>query len=160
MVYIALKKIYRKDVILMEAIFWLVLLIVLLGIEIVTVGLTTIWFAGGCLFALGAYALGFDLVWQIIVFLIVSLILLIFTRPLAVKYINTNKLKTNYEGIIGKVVRLNEDVDNISGTGSATLNGVEWTVRTMNDKVTIKKGTIVKIIDINGVKLIVEEYKE
>lgn len=153
-------KIYRKEAVDMEAIFWLVLLIVLLGIEIVTVGLTTIWFAGGCLFALGTYALGLDLVWQIIVFLIVSLILLIFTRPLAVKYINTNKLKTNYEGIIGKVVRLNEDVDNISGTGSATVNGVEWTVRTQNDKDIIKKGTIVKITDINGVKLIVEEYKE
>ncbi len=144
----------------MEAIFWLVLLIVLLGIEIITVGLTTVWFAGGALLALVAYAIGLDIVWQVVVFLITSVVLLIFTRPLAVKYINTNKLKTNYEGIIGKVVRLTEDVDNISGTGKATINSVEWMARTADDKVLIKAGTIVKVVDIKGVKLIVEEYKE
>lgn len=144
----------------MEAIFWLVLLIVLLGVEIITVGLTTIWFAGGALSALGAYALGLSFGWQIVVFLVTSVVLLIFTRPLAVKYINTNKLKTNYEGIIGKVVRLTESIDNIGGTGKATINGVEWMARTANDGVLIKEGTIVKVVDIKGVKLIVEEYKE
>ena len=144
----------------MEVVFWLILLIVLLGIEIVTVGLTTIWFAGGALFALGTYAIGLDFVWQVVVFLVTSVILLIFTRPLAVKYINTNKLKTNYEGVIGKVVRLTEDVDNIGGTGKATINGVEWMARTADDKVLISAGTRVKVVDIKGVKLIVEEYKE
>ena len=144
----------------MEAVFWLILLIVLLGIEIVTVGLTTIWFAGGALVALGAYAIGLNIIWQVVVFLVVSIILLIFTRPWAVKYINTNKLKTNYEGVIGKVVRVTEDVDNIAGTGTALVNGVEWMARTSDDKVTIKTGTIVKVVDIKGVKLVVEEYKD
>lgn len=144
----------------MEVIFWLVLLIILLGIEIITVGLTTIWFAGGVLLALGAYAIGFDIVWQVVVFFVTSVVLLIFTRPWAVKYINSNKLKTNYEGIIGKVVRLTEDIDNIASTGKAMINGVEWMARTADDKIIIKAGTIVKVTDIKGVKLIVEEYKE
>lgn len=144
----------------MEAVFWLVLLIVLLGIEIITVGLTTIWFAGGSLVALLVYGLGLDFVWQILAFIIVSLVLLIFTRPLAVKYINVNKLKTNYEGVIGKVVRLTEDVNNINGTGTTIINGVEWTARSKDDDINIPKGTIVKVVDIKGVKVIVEENKE
>ncbi len=144
----------------MEAVFWLVLLIVLLGIEIITVGLTTIWFAGGSLVALLVYGLGLDFVWQILAFIIVSLVLLIFTRPLAMKYINVNKLKTNYEGVIGKVVRLTEDVNNINGTGTTIINGVEWTARSKDDDINIPKGTIVKVVDIKGVKVIVEENKE
>lgn len=143
----------------MEAAFWLILLIVLLGIEVVTVGLTTIWFAGGAVAAIIVSAFGLDIIWQVAVFVVVSIVLLIFTRPLAVKYINVNKLKTNYEGIIGKVIRISEDVSNINETGKAIVNGVEWTVRTQDEKV-IEKGSIVKVINIVGVKLIVEEYKE
>jgi membrane protein implicated in regulation of membrane protease activity len=144
----------------MEAVFWLVLLIILLGIEIITVGLTTIWFAGGALVALAVYGLGFDLGWQVAVFVVVSVVLLVFTRPLAVKYINVNKLKTNYEGVIGKVVRLTENVNNLNGTGTALINGVEWTARSTSDEINIPAGTIVKVVDIKGVKVIVEENKE
>lgn len=143
----------------MEAAFWLILLIVLLGIEVVTVGLTTIWFAGGAVAAIIVSAFGLDIIWQVAVFVVVSIVLLIFTRPLAVKYMNVNKLKTNYEGIIGKVIRISEDVSNINETGKAIVNGVEWTVRTQDEKI-IEKGSIVKVINIVGVKLIVEEYKE
>lgn len=144
----------------MEAVFWLVLLIILLGIEIITVGLTTIWFAGGALVALAVYGLGFDLGWQVAVFVVVSVVLLVFTRPLAVKYINVNKLKTNYEGVIGKVVRLTENVNNLNGTGTTLINGVEWTARSTSDEINIPAGTIVKVVDIKGVKVIVEENKE
>lgn len=144
----------------MDAVFWLILLIILLGIETITVGLTTIWFAGGALVALILWGCGLNFWVQAFVFAIVSVILMIFTRPLAIKYINTNKLKTNYEGIIGKVVRVTKRVDNINGTGAAMVNGVEWTLRSTNDEIIIEEGTIVKVVDIKGVKLVVEEYVE
>ena len=144
----------------MEAIFWLVLLIVLLLIEIITVGLTTIWFAGGALAAFVVYAIGLNEIWQFIVFLVVSLLLLFFTRPLAMKYINSNRVKTNYEGIIGKVVRITETVDNRKETGTAVVSGQEWTVRTEKDGVVLQPGSIAKVVKITGVKLIVEEYRE
>jgi membrane protein implicated in regulation of membrane protease activity len=144
----------------MDAVFWLILLILLLGIETITVGLTTIWFAGGALVALILWGCGLNFWVQAFVFAIVSVILMIFTRPLAIKYINTNKLKTNYEGIIGKVVRVTKRVDNINGTGAAMVNGVEWTLRSTNDEIIIEEGTIVKVVDIKGVKLVVEEYIE
>ena len=87
---------------------WLALVIVLIVIEIFTVGLTTIWFAGGALAAIVINLLGLGMVWQIIVFLVVSGVLLFFTRPWALKYINSNRVKTNYEGVIGKVIRITE----------------------------------------------------
>ena len=70
----------------MDPLLWLVILAIFLIREAVTVGLVTVWFAGGALLAAIASAAGADIRVQWILFLIVSLILLIFTRPLAVRY--------------------------------------------------------------------------
>ena len=107
---------------------WLALLIILLIIEIITVGLTSIWAAGGALAALILNILGIPLAGQVVVFFVVTFVLLYFTRPFAVKFINTQRVKTNYEGIIGKTIRIAETVDNINQTGMAVVNGQEWTV--------------------------------
>lgn len=144
----------------MNTMVWLATMIALIIIEIITVGFTTIWFAIGALAAILVSALGGGTIFQITVFLIVSFIMLIFTRPFAVKYINKSKIKTNYEGIIGKVVRITKDVDNINETGCAVVNGQEWTVRTLIDGRKIEAGKLAKVVDIKGVKLIVEEYLE
>ena len=144
----------------MNAMVWLAVMIVLIVIEIITVGLTTIWFAGGALVAMLVAALGGGTILQAVVFLVVSLVLLIFTRPFALNYINSTRIKTNYEGIIGKVVRITEDVDNMNGTGCATVNGQEWTVRSVNDNNKIEAGKLAKVVNIKGVKLIVDKYEE
>ena len=144
----------------MDAMVWLAVMIILIVLEIITVGLTTIWFAGGALVAMFVSALGGGTILQIAVFLVVSFVLVIFTRPWAMKYIKTNHVKTNYEGIIGKVVRMTQDVDNLNGTGCAVVNGQEWTVRATEDEKKITAGTLVKVVNISGVKLIVEEYEE
>ena len=143
-----------------DAMVWLAVMIVLIVIEIITVGLTTIWFAGGALVAMFVSALGGGMMLQIIVFLIVSFALLIFTRPFAIKYIKKNRVKTNYEGIIGKVVRITQDVDNIKETGCAIVNGQEWTVRAADNENKIAAGSLAKVVNISGVKLIVEKYEE
>lgn len=139
---------------------WLVLLIILLVIEIITVGLTSIWAAGGALAALILNILGIPLMWQVVVFFVVTFVLLYFTRPFAVRFINTHREKTNYEGIIGKTIRIAETVDNISQTGMAVVNGQEWTVRSEKDGDILEPGTLAKVINISGVKLIVKEYEE
>lgn len=139
---------------------WLAIMIILIVIEIVTVGLTTIWFAGGALVAMLASVMGADRMVQWILFLAVSFGMLIFTRPFAMKYINSKHVKTNYEEIIGKIVKITEDVNNINGTGTAIVNGQEWTVRTESDDLVITKGKLAKVINISGVKLIVEKYEE
>lgn len=144
----------------MDAMVWLAIMIILIVMEIITVGLTTIWFAGGALAAMLVSAFGGSAVLQVVVFLVVSFALLIFTRPFALKYINAAKTKTNYEGIIGKVVRITQEVDNINETGCAVVNGQEWTVRAADDEKKIAAGSLAKVVNILGVKLIVEQYEE
>lgn len=144
----------------MNTMIWLAVMVILILIEIVTVGLTTIWFAVGALAAAIVASLGGGTLLQVLVFLIVSFAMLIFTRPFAMKFINTTRIKTNYEGIIGKVVRITEDVDNINETGCAVVNGQEWTVRASADTNKIAAGSLAKVVNISGVKLIVEQYEE
>ena len=139
---------------------WLGLLIILLIIEIITVGLTSIWAAGGALAALILNILGLSLVWQVIAFFAVTFVLLIFTRPFAVRFINTQREKTNYEGIIGKTIRIAERVDNIRQTGMAVVNGQEWTVRAEDEQEVLEPETLAKVVNISGVKLIVRDKEE
>ncbi len=139
---------------------WLALLIILLIIEIITVGLTSIWAAGGALAALILNILGIPLAGQVVVFFVVTFVLLYFTRPFAVRFINTQRVKTNYEGIIGKTIRIAETVDNINQTGMAVVNGQEWTVRAEKDEEILTPDTLAKVVNISGVKLIVRKYEE
>ncbi len=142
------------------SLIWLGIFIILLVIEILTVGLTTIWFAGGALAAMAASFFGVDLVWQIIIFLVVSFILLIFTRPWAVKHLNRKRVRTNYESEIGKIIRITERVDNLSQTGKSIVDGQEWTVRAKEDTEILEKGETAVVVAVSGVKLIVEKVKE
>ena len=132
---------------------WLVLLVVLLVIEIITVGLTTIWGAGGALAALILNILDVPFAGQVVAFFIVTILLLVFTRPFAMRFMN-------YEGIIGKTIRISQKVDNIGQTGMAVVNGTEWTVRSEQDDVILEPGTLAKVVNISGVKLIVKKYEE
>ncbi len=141
----------------MEAIIWVALIILFAVIEIATVGLTSIWFAGGALVALLCYALGLGVAWQIVVFFAVSLVLLFFTRPWAMKYLKPHLIKTNYEEAVDKNVCITETVDNLKGTGTAVLNGQEWTARAYEDGKVFEPGMIVKVKEIRGVTLYVEE---
>ena len=80
------------------SICWLVVFILLILIELATMGLTTIWFAGGAVAGFVASMLGANVVIQAAAFFAVSILLLFFTRPFAVRYINSNKTKTNVYG--------------------------------------------------------------
>ncbi len=138
---------------------WIGLFIILLIIEVFTVGLTTIWFAIGALAAAGVNTLGANLIIQVIVFLAVSIVLMIFTRPWAAKHLNKNRLKTNYESKIGEVIKITERVDNLRQTGRSIVDGQEWTVRSQDNNVILEKDELAKVISVSGVKLIVEKYK-
>ena len=119
----------------MQPLIWLGILALLLVVEAITAGLTTIWFAGGALVAAIACYAGANLTVQILLFLCVSLVLLIFTRPLAMKYFNKETIQTNANSLIG------------------------WTARSADDE-KIGEGTVVTIEEIRGVKLIVKQNKE
>lgn len=140
----------------MEAIVWLAVAIVLLVVEIITLGLTTIWFAGGALVACVAAALQADFLVQMILFLVVSVVMLFFTRPVAMRYMNKDRTKTNSESLVGKEAVVLQEINNLKASGQVQLNGIEWTARAENMEDVIEKGAIVCIKKIEGVKLIVK----
>ena len=139
---------------------WMALVIIFLVVELVTVGLTTIWLAGGALvaFILAAVGAGFWL--QLIAFFAVSFVLIYFTRPFAVKYLNPRRTRTNSEELIGEVVKVTSRIDNRAAEGTALAKGLEWSARVVSDDMTIEKDTLVKVVRIEGVKLIVEPVSD
>lgn len=139
---------------------WLLMAAIFIVIELVTLGLTTIWFAGGAFVAAVAGALGADLVIQVILFLVVSIVLLVLTRPIAVKHLDANIEKTNSEALIGQTAVVIQEINNLDGVGQAKVNGMEWTARAKKEDEIIPVGTNVTIVEISGVKLIVETEKD
>lgn len=139
----------------MRAIYWLVIFVVLLLIEIFTMGLTTIWFAVGSLCSFGAALLGFGIPTQIGIFFVVSIVLLIATRPIAMKHFNKAREKTNVESLIGQTAKVMEDIDETHGVGRVIVNGQEWAAKADTKEECLQKGDIVSIMGIQGVKLIV-----
>lgn len=145
----------------MDSIYWLLLFIILLVIEVLTLGLTTIWFAGGALAAfVVSLILGNMLEVEVAVFIVVSVILLLFTRPWAMRYLNRRTVRTNADSLIGTTVRVTQPVDNILEKGAVQAAGKEWTARSKEDGVTFEEGELAVVSEIRGVKLILEKKKE
>lgn len=136
--------------------FWIIAMVVFLVIEAVTVGIVSVWFAIGALFAMVTAMLGANLWVQMTVFLVVSAIALYFTRPLVKKFVNNKVEPTNADMLIGKECRVVETIDNLSGTGAVYVDGKTWTARTVDEEI-IPKGQLVKAERIEGVKLIVSK---
>ncbi len=135
--------------------FWILLFVVLILVEIVTLGLTTIWFAGGALISIVAALLGLPIWLQILLFTATSIALLFFTRPLALKYFDKSHSHTNADRAIGEQAIVTKEINNVLGAGQVTIKGLEWTARNVDADV-IEEGTIVTVMAIEGVKVIVK----
>lgn len=136
-------------------IFWLIAFIAFAIGEAVTVGLVSVWFAVGALAALFATALGAGLWLQIGVFLGVSALALALFKPLSSKYLKPKLSATNADRVIGASALVIKAIDNTQAQGQVKVNGQIWTARSAQD-VVIPAGTDVKILRIEGVKVIVE----
>ena len=138
------------------SVFWLIAMVVLLIIEAVVPGLISIWFALGALAALIS-ALFHAPVWlQIVWFVAVSVLTLILTRPLVRKYVNNRVTPTNADMVIGKDAVVTEGIDNLHAKGAVLLDGKTWTARMDQESGTADPGETVRVLRIEGVKLIVE----
>lgn len=138
---------------------WLILLLAFLVVEALTMGLTTIWFAGGALVAFLLAVIHAPIWLQVVLFLAVSLLLLFYTRPIAKRYFNQRITKTNVDSVIGKNAIVIEEIDNLQGKGRATLAGQEWTARSVEENGRIPVGAVVEVQAVSGVKLMVHEEK-
>ena len=140
----------------MNAIYtWLLLTAALLVIEAMTAGLTTIWFAGGAVAALVLAFLGMPVWIQTGAFAAVSLVLLLITRPLALKYMKKGQGATSLDRLIGQEVLVTEQIDNLRGTGEVQVDGQYWMARSVDNDQISEKGEVAMVRSIQGVKLIV-----
>lgn len=138
----------------MEAIYWLIAMIVFLVIEAVTVSIVTIWFAVGALAALLTSVLGGGIVVQVVVFLVVSAIFLAALRPIVKRYLTPNITRTNVDTVIGMECYVTTAIDNLNAAGQVKLGGMPWTARSATGEA-IPEGTLVRVEKLEGVKLFV-----
>ncbi len=134
---------------------WAVLIVVFTIIEALTLGLTSIWFAVGSLAALITASLGFGLPVQIIVFVIVAVILLVYTRPIAKKVLKVGHNKTNIDALIGQYGYVVKSIESKS-VGQVKLGGQIWTAKGPGQE-TFEVDEKVEVLAIEGVKLIVRK---
>lgn len=139
---------------------WTILFTLLLVVEVLTMGLTTIWFALGALFAIVASQMGLSFIVQVVLFLVVSVIALVITRPLVKKYFNMNRSKTNADRLIGQQAVVLEEIDTLRAKGLVEIAGQEWSAKTADPTAVIPKGKVVVVEEIQGVKLVVKEAVE
>lgn len=137
-----------------QLIAWIALAVVFVVIEIVTVQLTTIWFAVGAVGAVVACLLGANNTVQLIVFVVLSLLSLVISRPYVKKFTKTKVHPTNADMLIGQQAVVTEDIDNLRNVGSVSARGLAWTARSEDGSV-IEKDAVVTIVAIEGAKLIV-----
>ena len=139
--------------------FWLGAIVFFGVVEGVTAGLVSIWFVLGAAAALIAALLNAALAVQFAVFLIVSALALVATRPLVKKLRAGKPVPTNLDRVIGAAGRVTETVDNSIASGAVYVDGKTWTARSADDSI-LPKGQMVRIVKMEGVKLFVEKLNE
>ena len=128
---------------------WAAVVVGSMLLEGVTLALVAIWLLPGALVGLVLSILSVPLPWQVGAFLVVTVL----TFILGFK-VRRKKSKTNIDALIGQVVVVTEEVNNIEGKGAGKLNGQVWTVRTRDASETLVPGDLAVVVSIEVVKLI------
>ena len=140
-------------------VFWLIIALIMLIVEALTAGLTTIWFAGGAFAALVCALLDLPTAVQIVIFFIVSICLLVFTRKIFVEKLKTGSQKTNVDALIGERAIVEAAIP-AYGVGQVQVGSQVWSAVCEKPDMEIEAGKLVKIHAIEGVKVIVVPVKE
>lgn len=138
-----------------SAIFWAIVFIILVVIEAITTQLISIWFALASLVSL-ILSFFFGPTVQWVAFIVVSIVTLIATKPVANKILRKPRQHTNYELNVGKNAIVIETIDNATNTGRVTLNGVDWTAISEDGSIIDQRSEVV-VKEVSGSKLIVSK---
>lgn len=133
---------------------WIVLAIAFAVLEAVTTQLVSIWFTIGAIGALAAYFLNASYTVQIVVFVAISVVAMVLTRPLVKKFSKPKIQPTNADMLLNREAVVTEEINNTHSKGAVKIQGIVWTARSENDS-EIPEGEIVIVKAIEGVKLIV-----
>ena len=137
---------------------WLAVIILASIIEASTVQLMSIWFVVAAVVSFILSLLGVSAPAQFIVFLVISVVLLVLTRPIVKRLLQFNRVGTNSDRYIGSEGIVIEEIDNLKGTGQVNVSGSIWTARSTDDQ-KIKKDEFIKVEKIEGVKLVVAKKR-
>ena len=138
---------------------WIAVLVAAVVVEAITSDFVAIWFFPASLVSLILSLFDVPVWLQILLFVVVGLALVIATRPLCRKFLQTRKEKTNAESLIGKVCIVTEEIRNIDEVGEVKIGGLCWSARSEDAEQVIAVGEHVEILEIKGVKLIVKSIK-
>lgn len=142
--------------VLWHIIFWAVLTVALVGVEFATVQFVSVWFAAGSIVAFISSLFGIEFYWQVILFVAVSLILLIATRPLVKRFLKRPIIKTNADSLISKECVVIEEISNTKGTGRVHVEGLDWAAKSLNMEKVYPVNATCLIKEIQGVTLVVD----
>ncbi len=142
-----------------SSLIWIGIAVLFAAIEAFTLGITTIWFSLGAVAAVFTSTAGGSVLAQIVVFLAVSVLLLYFTRPIAVKKLKIGSVKTNVDTLPGQTALVLEDIGPYS-TGQVKVQGQVWTAIIEGKAPVVQRGETVIILRVEGVKLVVKSLKE
>ena len=138
-------------------IFWLIAAGVFFIIDMATIGFLIFWLGIGALLAMVTSFITDSILIQVIVFVVTSTVLLVFTRPLVNKFVKVPKeVKTNAYSIIGKKAIVVKNINNVEGDGQVKIDGEVWSAKSADDE-EISKDTEVEIVEIDGVKAVVKK---
>lgn len=138
---------------------WGTVFAVMVIAELMSFQLVSIWFAAGAAAAFITVLFGSEMWLQLIIFVAVSSVFLIATRPILKKFKVKDTRPTDVSGDIGKTAVVIEEINNVIDKGRARINGVDWKAVSVNDNI-VPKGSIVKICDIKGTRLYVTLCEE
>ena len=141
------------------AIYWLIAAVVLAVVEVATTSLVSIWFVFGALVSMIFAYFGLPFYAQIIAFILVSGIIMFFVRPFAKKIAYQKTTPTNADRIVGSEGVVVEEINDLSNIGQVKVMGQIWSAKTI-DGTKLAKDTVVKVVSIEGVKVIVAEVRE
>lgn len=137
---------------------WLIITILTAVVELITTDLVSIWFTIGGICALIAHFLGASQVIQIAIFIIVSIIFIIITRPLAKKYLRANIVSTNYDRVIGQHGLVLKRID-ADTRGEVKVLSTQWSACSV-DNSTLEAGDYCEILAVEGAHLVVKKINK
>ncbi len=136
--------------------FWLIASGIFFIAEIITTGFLVFWLGIAGLITMCISFFTDNLMIQASVFVILSAVLILVTKPFVNKFVNKKETveKTNAFSIIGKTAIVIKDIDSINGVGQIKVDGEVWSAEGVNGS-NIEKGTKVEVKEIDGVRAIV-----
>ena len=140
-------------------ILWVMVILVTVALEAVTLSLSSIWFSVGGIAALTAASIGFGFGSQLVVFVLFSAALLVLVRPFCRRFLRPKGAATNADRVIGQTAVVTEAIDNVQAAGAVRVFGQIWTARCVDNEI-CPVGALVRIREIQGVKVIVERVED